>query len=466
MSELVLCAKCFSNTGEDGVCPACGFDNSREKVRRKGMNALPLMYPLEDRYLLGRVLGAGGFGITYLALDLAASKTVAVKEFFPTAVSRRLEDGNVQPTVDKSMFAKSVSNFYEEARILYELSKSPYVVDVDAILKANNTAYLVMEYIEGDSLNERAKKQGGRMSQEELKNMVVQAALALGEVHSLGIIHCDISPSNILIKPNGDMKLIDFGASKNMMLKPDPTKTVALKPSFAPPEQYKGGSGVIGPWSDLYALACTYYRLSTGSMIPTVAARMEGAAIKPLREFDPSISEKTEATIARCLDMDYRKRYSNVDEFLFDFIEYHEAETRDEPVEPPEITTIKIGTMDKIKSLLQKHSVKIPSATMTVLKGLNEGCSYQIKPGRQFFIGRQDELCSAVVSNSTVISRVHCVASYNAATNSISLSDKSSNGVSLEDGRLLNGSTVVLRQDSIVYLSGGEVVLLFSLAQK
>lgn len=463
------CARCFKEIGSETMCPLCGFDLDAEQQRRYASKALPLMHRLAGKYELGEMLGAGGFGITYLARDTADGKLVAVKEFFPSELCDRAADGRVIPRRSEETFTKSVQHFYEEAKTLYALGRCPSVAGVDGFFRGNNTSYIVMEYARGETLKAYTARCGNRVPYNYAKHIVIQIALALSEVHALGIVHSDISPSNILIQPSGDVKLVDFGASRSFLNKSNPMQTVQVKPGFAPPEQYTGSNLKLGPWTDIYALACTFYRIATGKMPPPAAERRAGAAVTPMSVYVPETEPRVEDTINHAMELDFQKRYKNADEFIADFTDYVRQENVTDLQDTDGGTKsveLKGKLFEKlrraVKSKLNRGSEqKTPTteAYVEVIEGLNPGTKIRLEPGRQYLIGRQADICDMVVSNSSVISRVHCAMSFNSDERTVMLYDKSSNGITLGNGRTLRGESISLSGDSMVALSEGEVIL-------
>lgn len=462
------CAGCFREIGQAQVCPLCGLDQEAEQRHRSGSKALPIMYRLAGKYDLGRMLGAGGFGITYLAKDIVNGQLVAVKEFFPAELCDRAGDGRVIPHRSQEAFSRSVQHFYEEAKTLYALGQCPSVAGVEGFFRGNNTSYIVMEYVRGESLKEFIAKCGGRVPYNYAKHIIVQIALALSEIHASGIVHSDISPANILMEPSGDVKLVDFGASRSFLNKTGETRTVQVKPGFTPPEQYTGSTMQLGPWTDIYALVCTFYRMVTGKLPPEAAARKSGETVTPLTVYVPEAEPRIEYTIERAMELDYQKRYRTADEFIADFTDYarQEKATDLQNTDGTKFVETKGNLFEKLMKAVRetfgsadKTKRQKTQAYIDVLEGLNRGARLVLEPGRQYLIGRQEDMCDLVVSNNSVISRVHCAVKFDSAEGTVTIYDKSSNGVTLGDGRRLCGGSAVLNSDCMAALSEGEVIL-------
>lgn len=258
------CFGCMKLKGDEPICPHCGYD----ETKKNDIHQLPAGTVLKEQYLVGRVLGQGGFGITYLAWDLYLDTPVAVKEYYPTGVVMRecSVTTNVSICTDEgeARFRNCRERFLREAKMLARFSQTPEIVQVRNFFLANNTAYIVMEYVEGTTLKEYVKQNGGRLSMEKTMSILSPIMKALDMVHKAGVIHRDISPDNIMLLPNGGVKLLDFGAVRDMTSASISTEAI-LKQGFAPIEQYQK-RGSLGPWTDVYAISATIYYCITGEI--------------------------------------------------------------------------------------------------------------------------------------------------------------------------------------------------------
>ena len=244
------CVRCM-HKGADRVCPVCGWPGSGEN----SIHQLPVGTVLRDRYQIGKVLGQGGFGITYLAWDLLMDKQVAVKEFFPggTVFRRSNISTAVECITEEAVphYDYSKERFLREARALVQFKDVPEVVDILDFISENNTSYIVMEYVRGVDLAKYIQMKGGKLSPEETFRILKPVMEALAKVHKGGIVHRDISPDNIILDPMGGAKLLDFGAVRAVE-DPDVDKGLSksteaiLKQGFAPLEQYNS-RGSLGP---------------------------------------------------------------------------------------------------------------------------------------------------------------------------------------------------------------------------
>ena len=238
-------------------------------------NQLPPGTVLQGRYQLGKALGAGGFGITYLAWDTVLDRRVAVKEYYPVSLVWR----EAPPRLDvkcasqnETHYQKLKNGFLQEARTLSHMGNIPGVVQVYDFFEGHNTAYLVMEYLEGETLTQLVKRRGP-LSMEALLRLLKPVFEALEAVHNAGMIHRDISPDNLMILKNGAAKVMDFGAAREM--DGERTMTVILRYDYAPLEQYTGHDQ--GPWTDVYALCATIYYCLTGQAPPLSLERYGGS---------------------------------------------------------------------------------------------------------------------------------------------------------------------------------------------
>lgn len=256
------CPNCMAEI-EDGIqfCPHCGGKTDKENQDHQ----LPALSILKGRYLVGRVLGEGGFGITYIGRDLERNRLVAVKEFFPNGLARRFSESSLSVSVSdmEEQYRKGRDTFLNEARRIQKFTFEDNIVDVLDAFYENRTAYIVMEYINGMTMSEYIRSYGNFKSFDELYGRLRPVLISLSHVHDAGMVHRDISPSNLMIDKNGKMTLIDFGTARDMSEEGEKSLSVVLKHGFAPPEQYTR-HGRQGPWTDVYAICATIYKLLTG----------------------------------------------------------------------------------------------------------------------------------------------------------------------------------------------------------
>lgn len=238
---------------------------------------------LRDSYRIDRVLGSGGFAITYLACHIGLDHQVAIKEYLPADAGRRAADGKTvlaRPGAEED-FEAGLARFTDEARALASFSHRS-IVSVADIFECNGTAYMAMEYIDGESLATLLKRIG-TVEEERLRAILEPVLDALDALHVRGVLHRDIKPENIQIRSNGCPVLIDLGNSRSMAEQFDEDLPIMLTPGYAPIEQYMATGGE-GPWTDIYALAATLYRAVTGDAPCDAKARIIEDACVPVRE--------------------------------------------------------------------------------------------------------------------------------------------------------------------------------------
>ena len=268
------CYGCMKIKSGESVCEHCGYDeNTQNETHQLTAGTI-----LKEQYLIGKVLGQGGFGITYLGWDMYLDIPVAIKEYFPNQTVMRdvaVSTDVVSYSGDAGVrFRNNKERFMREAKMLARFSQVPEIVQVRNFFLANNTAYIVMEYVEGITLKQLVKEHGGVLPKEMTFEIIKPIIEALCKVHKAGLVHRDISPDNIMMLPNGRAKLLDFGAVRDVggadVNSPLSQSTEAiLKQGYAPIEQYQN-RGSLGPWTDVYALCATIYYCLTGN-VPTDA---------------------------------------------------------------------------------------------------------------------------------------------------------------------------------------------------
>ena len=248
------CVRCSAPV-KGGRCPVCGFDCSDE-LEAVNLTAGTV---LNDRYVIGRVVGSGGFGITYLAYDTELEKSVAIKEYYPKNVAVRAADSvTLEPltSLQSEEFQRGAEKFGQEAEILSELKNVSGVVTIYNTFRQNGTIYYVMEYVHGITLSEYTAKYG-KLTQGQAVYTALCIASAFSIIHSRSILHRDLSPDNVMITIDGKVKLVDFGNARPF-ISGENSMTVAVKHGFAPLEQYMR-HGNHGPWTDIYSLGTVLY---------------------------------------------------------------------------------------------------------------------------------------------------------------------------------------------------------------
>lgn len=307
-----ICLNCLNNYQDDTkICPYCGFGNWHYTPDDFCLNMGIL---LKDRYKIGTKIGAGGFGITYRAVDMQNGKPVAIKEYFPNGmVTRKSDHRSVQISISgkEQSFKKGIFNFLEEAKGLARFRGVKNIVQVYDFFEQNGTAYIVMEYLRGRSLSQLAAENNGRIDYNKTLDIMSDVIDALEVVHSAGMVHRDISPDNIFIRDDGVIKLIDFGAARESWGEQDKTLSIVLKPSYAPPEQFRKKSRQ-GPWTDIYALGATMYKVLTGNIPPESVSRFVEDDLLPPSVYVQNIPQAFDGIIMKMMALQMEDRYPNV----------------------------------------------------------------------------------------------------------------------------------------------------------
>jgi serine/threonine protein kinase len=272
---------------------------------------------LLDQYLLGRVLGHGGFGITYLAWDLNLETKLAVKEYLPTGVATRTSG---QTTVaaysgqSKQDFEWGLEKFLDEARVLAKFKHLAGIASVVNFFRANGTAYLVMEYLEGVTMAHQLDQAGGRIPWDRTLRLMIPVIQALKEVHHTGVLHRDISPDNVYLTQSGGVKVLDFGAARYALGQQSRNLSVILKEGYAPEEQYRT-KGNQGPWTDVYATAATMYRAITGQAPTPALDRLNEDDLARPSALGVSIPADAEECLMKGLAVRAADRYQSMEDF-------------------------------------------------------------------------------------------------------------------------------------------------------
>ena len=309
-----LCPSCFSGTGGAQTCPVCGYTPAGES----DWNRLRPGTVLRERYAVGGALGQGGFGVTYLGLDLLLHTRLAIKEYYPSGICARNPENRSVRFASRDLeedFKKGMEKFLEEARTLARFEDHPNIVSVKDFFEENGTAYMVMNYVEGKTLGEHLKERGGRIPFDEAMGILSPLMDALDEIHASGTIHRDLSPDNIYLTRYGQPKLLDFGASKSALsMMQQRSHSVILKRGYSPPEQYQS-RGRLGPWTDVYGMAATLYRCVTGEVPADAMDRMEEDILKPPRESAAQVPGHVDSAIVRALSVSAKNRPQSMGEF-------------------------------------------------------------------------------------------------------------------------------------------------------
>jgi serine/threonine protein kinase len=269
-------------------------------------------------YRILKTLGGGGFSIVYLGLDTVANRQVVIKEYLPLNQAKRAADESVE-TISSGIntFRHGLKRFFDEAATLAKVNH-PNIVRVTDFFRENNTVYLVMTHEKGRDLRWHIKQHHGRLSEKFIRTVFPPLLQGLRELHRHRLLHLDVKPSNILLRPGGLPLLLDFGAAQAAYSDNRPVGPHTLTLGFAPIEQHQRGH--VGPWTDLYAVGATIYACMSGRAPPAATKRAEKDGYRPaLKAFARHYTRELLEAVDWCLTMDQAKRPQTVDDLLTAF---------------------------------------------------------------------------------------------------------------------------------------------------
>ncbi len=311
MERCLGCMELIDDQAE--VCPLCGY------FKGSGVKEAYYLEPgtvLKGQYLLGKVLGYGGFGVTYIGYDNKLQRKIAVKEYLPSDYATR-KPGTKEPVIysgdAREQFMAGLSSFLGEARNLAGFGGIPEIVDIYDCFKENGTGYIVMEYLKGKTVKELLAREG-RFPYQKAEEIILHVLDGLEAVHKEGIIHRDIAPDNIFVTDEGEIKLLDFGAARYAASIYSRSLSVILKPGYAPEEQYRS-HGQQGPWTDIYGVGATFYRMITGERPPESLERMIVDDLKRPSELGMEIPPEKEEILMKSLKVQMEDRIQSAEEF-------------------------------------------------------------------------------------------------------------------------------------------------------
>jgi len=366
--ELSKCLGCMEPF-QGCPCPKCGFDPKNVKGAEY---ALPLETILAGKYLVGRVLGQGGFGITYIGWDIALERKVAIKEYFPTGqVSRNPGTRDLTwYTSEQSQRAKQdgMQMFLKEARKMSKVDDIPNVVRVRDLFQENGTAYIVMDFVEGETLKARLQRTGP-MSWAQAKEIFLPAIQAMEQVHKAGLVHRDLSPDNLMLTPEGRVMILDLGAAKDLSVNNGASSMQVAKGGFSPFEQYTQ-RGASGPWTDVYAMAATLYFTLTGKLPPVATDRVDEDTISWTEPALKALPAPALEALQKAMEVSARKRTQSMAELEQGLLsEKKKTEVRQTP-KPEQLEQKKRGLKPEIKKKRVKIYCAVVTAVVAVLCGI------------------------------------------------------------------------------------------------
>lgn len=313
-----VCLFCCESKGRPGGCIYCGPQAAGREPPTAPISLRPRTWVKKGQYLIGRVLGTGGFGITYIAIDKITEARVAVKELFPRTMVLRASDGRTAVCADvggDDDFDGMKRSFLAEARALAHFRDHPNIASVLDFFEDNGTAYIVQSYLDGATAGEVFEHQRGPLRPSLAVGIIKQALNGLKAVHQTGMLHRDIKPHNIFITRHGVVKLIDFGAARFYLGSGNTKFTEIFSQHYAPPEQCLSNTSQ-GPWTDTYAVGATLYRLVSGNLPPVAQTRLSNPMLPQL----PSAIQKTTPgllwdVMVKALELNPDDRFRSVEDF-------------------------------------------------------------------------------------------------------------------------------------------------------
>ncbi len=369
---------------------------------------------LDGKYVVESILGKGGFGVTYYVRDRHTYVDYAMKEFFPFKYAVHNRFGKVVvPDEEKESFQRGRERFRTECQVMKKLNGYRSLVTIIDLFDENDTSYIVMEKVGGRSLKDVLNDQKGRLSQKEVLNIAYQICDGLIAMHEhAGLLHRDISPDNIMLTDEGDVKLIDFGNAKDISEKGN--GVIFQKGEYTPVEQMRKNMQQ-GGYTDVYSLAVTIYYALTGEYIPKAMDRMSGETYKQLKDYPYGIAESVSDAVDRALELDWRKRTQTVREFKQQL-----------QLSPEEL--YQIGRVPYFE----------------IVDGDYRGMRCPIPIDQIVTAGRSDKQSNYCISDNIQVSKMHFAIRYDWKTACFYVEDHSTNGIYLNKRRIYREEEVRL----------------------
>ena len=389
-----FCALCQSLLSPgSGPCPSCGAAREPETARN-----LPVGSILHHgQFAVGRVLGEGGFGITYKGAHRKLRRPVAIKELFPAVMGAMRAGTRVAvPNANRENFRRAQDNALEEARVIAGF-RSPHIVDVHDMFRENGTAYIVMEYLDGPTLETRLQE-AGTLSAHEARHLALNLCEALEEVHGHNLLHRDIKPANVVWLPDGRTVLIDFGAARLFAAGRTVQHTRILTVEYAAPEQYSSHAR-FGPYTDLFCLGATLYHAVTGTPPPGAMDRLQGRDIA----FPADLETSLHAVLQRALALPIAERPQTAADFRRDLLETEAVPARNADANHPPAHSV-IGSRSQVdrdaaiayfnqgyaKAQLGQHAAAIADYDQALRLDPNDAAAYNNRGAAKADLGQYD----------------------------------------------------------------------------
>ncbi len=441
----------YSETYKTGLIP------QNESRIQEPPYALPYETILHGKYLIGRVLGFGGFGITYQGMNIETNAFVAIKEYYPNGMLTRYPGTTgVEIISNPATYLKEKEKFLQEARIIFRCQNS-HIVKIYSLFEENNTAYYVMEFLEGRDLMHYLKSRNGRISWDELRPIASNIMDALEIVHKEGVIHRDISPDNIYLCLDNTAKIIDFGTARSVL--DGRSKSVILKKGYAPIEQYSS-KGAQGPWTDVYALGATIYRAITGVLPQEATERQHQDQLKPPSMLGVSIPSRVENAIMKAMNIREADRFNSISAFRQELFPTNKTGLSylSEMFGISSISTKEIA--DTITEYIYSWARVNP--TLKGVSGVYANQTFALD--QDIIFGRDANNCNIIFpSNCAGISRIHCQICLNFnGQKAVIIDCNSKYGTFLNGMRLYPGQPAILQTGSTISF-GIDNVFIFEL---
>ncbi|MCC8028203.1 MAG: FHA domain-containing serine/threonine-protein kinase [Lachnospiraceae bacterium] len=459
MNLQYLCTNCLNGTLQNGICTSCR-KHAGETAPRKA-NTLPDRYMLGSRYYLGRVIGKGRFGITYMAWDCERGERVIVKELYPDQdVVRDPHTGRVIPIQgQEACFQKYKQRFKEEALTLYSFQREPTILNVYGLLEANGTVYYSMEYLSGWDMKTFILNQG-KMAWSQLSFYVRDILRTLHVIHAKNLIHRDITPDNIFLISDRNAKLIDFGSVRCYN---DGTGLTALvKAVFAPPEQYYT-NGNQGPWTDIYSLCVTMYYALSGICPPKAPDRISRDGTVPLGQLCSGLPGHVETAVWKGMSIRIEDRYPDIKAFaaaLFPgediFSSLWTTNSSNVPGSVKKISRSKQQEfIGKVKQRFE--AAKVKQTACYFLRGISgryQGRVIPVTADSLLVFGRSSQCHVAYPADTRGVSRKHLTIWCDRSKNLFIMDEHSSCGTMVSGYRLQPGMWYRLQKGNTVNFAG------------